>query len=104
MGASGLSPEELGVLAHAEPSIAPRGLAKAIYVISVIFLVWATLVIVLRVYVRAWLLAAGKAWGADDILAVLGYVSFVFSFGLPDIVFCLNMNNPSLHYVLVAGS
>ena len=74
MSAHQPSPEELAILASTEPPITPRGLGKIIVVLSIIFLVFSTIVIFLRVFVRGWILRTTKAWGHDDTLAVLGYV------------------------------
>ncbi|RYP39456.1 hypothetical protein DL767_002190 [Monosporascus sp. MG133] len=72
----GLNPSELAALAYAEPPITPRGVSRTLSVLSIIFLVLATVVISLRIWVRAWMLKGNKGWGLDDTLAVMGFIPF----------------------------
>ncbi|RYP51110.1 hypothetical protein DL769_010867 [Monosporascus sp. CRB-8-3] len=74
MDSTGLNPSELAALAYAEPPITPRRLSRASSVLSIIFLVLATVVITLRIWVRAWILKDNKGWGLDDSLAVMGFL------------------------------
>ena len=74
MSATGQNPSELAALAAAEPPIRPQGLGKVINVLSIISLVFATIVIFLRIFVRGWVLRSNNGWGHDDTLAVLGFV------------------------------
>ncbi|RYP18747.1 hypothetical protein DL765_003769 [Monosporascus sp. GIB2] len=76
MDSTSLNPSELAALAYAEPPITPRGLSRALSVLSIIFLVLATIVITLRIWVRAWMLKDNKGWGLDDTLAVMGFIPF----------------------------
>ncbi|RYP27266.1 hypothetical protein DL768_011252 [Monosporascus sp. mg162] len=73
----GLNSSELAALAYVEPPITPRGLSRALSVLSITFLVLATVVITLRIWVRAWMLRDSKGWGLDDTLAVMGFIPFV---------------------------
>ena len=88
MSATGLSPSELTALAAAEPPIQPQGLAKVINILSIVFLVLATIVIILRIFVRGWVLRSNNGWGHDDTLAILGFVRthFIPPFTSPYIV------------------
>lgn len=77
--ASSLTPLEQGQLlskqAYAEPPIVPTGLALSIVIVILIFSVLSTIVIALRIYVRAWMEKTSKTWGWEDTFIVLGYVS-----------------------------
>lgn len=53
----------------------PEGLAAGVIGIAGALLIISTIVILLRIWVRAWLLREGKAWGWDDTLATLSFVS-----------------------------
>ncbi|KAK9422290.1 hypothetical protein SUNI508_04969 [Seiridium unicorne] len=59
------------------PTLRPEGLAKAMIVFTLVFLILNTGVVVLRVWVRAWMLRAGKVWGWDDTVICLSYISYV---------------------------
>jgi hypothetical protein len=77
--ASALTPLKQGQLlskqAYAEPPIVPTGLALSIVIAILIFSVLSTVVISLRIYVRAWMEKTSKTWGWEDTFIVLGYVS-----------------------------
>lgn len=76
-----MTASEMAALAYAVPPIAPQGLALVLEVVVYIFSVLTTVVIFLRVWVRAvWLDSDSgrRLWGMDDSLAVLGFVSLVF--------------------------
>ncbi|RFU77407.1 integral membrane [Trichoderma arundinaceum] len=81
--ASGLTPlqqgQQLSQAAYAEPPIAPTGLALIIVVIVLIFLVLSTIVIGLRIYVRAWMGKSAGTWGWEDTFIILGYGTFLSS-------------------------
>ena len=74
-----LTPLEQGQLlskqAYAEPPIVPTGLALSIVIVILIFTALSTIVIALRIYVRAWMEKTLKTWGWEDTFIVLGYVS-----------------------------
>jgi hypothetical protein len=69
----------LSAAAYAQPPIRPEGLALRLIIVIWVTAVIATIVVGLRVYVRAWMLRRAKVWGWEDAFAVLGYVSFQFS-------------------------
>ncbi|KAL7787060.1 GPCR, PTH11-type [Trichoderma ceciliae] len=81
--ASGLTPLQQGQQfskeAYAEPPIAPTGLALVIVVVILIFTVLSTIVIGLRIYVRAWMEKSAGAWGWEDTCLILGYGTFLSS-------------------------
>jgi len=72
---------ELSAAAYAQPPITPEGLALRLIIVIWVTAIIATIVVGLRVYVRAWMLRKAKVWGWEDTFAVLGYVSFQFSYG-----------------------
>lgn len=74
MASGQMSGEELSALAYAEPPIQPEGLALAIEIWMYFAGITTTIIVGLRVYVRGFK-NGGSAWGIDDYLAVLGYVS-----------------------------
>ncbi|PTB61885.1 GPCR, PTH11-type [Trichoderma citrinoviride] len=80
---SSLTPLEQGQLlskqAYAEPPIVPTGLALSIVIVILIFTVLSTIVIALRIYVRAWMEKTLKTWGWEDTFIVLGYGTFLSS-------------------------
>lgn len=69
----------LSAAAYAQPPIKPHGLALRLIIVIWILTAIATIVIGLRIYVRAWMLRKAKLWGWEDTFAVLGYVSFEVS-------------------------
>ncbi|KAL7814936.1 hypothetical protein V8C44DRAFT_324875 [Trichoderma aethiopicum] len=81
--ASSLTPLEQGQLlskqAYAEHPIVPTGLALSIVIVILIFSVLSTIVIALRIYVRAWMEKTSKTWGWEDTFIVLGYGTFLSS-------------------------
>lgn len=69
---------EFAAIAYAVPPLVPEGIAPAIEVIVYLFSILTTIVIILRIWVRAFWLdsESGRGmWGVDDSLAVLGFVS-----------------------------
>lgn len=64
--------------AYAQPPIAPTGLALTLVIIILIFTVLSTIVVALRIYVRAWMGKSAGTWGWEDTFIVLGYVSIWF--------------------------
>ena len=67
--------EQLQKLAYAHPPIEPQGFALVLIIVVLIFVVIATVIMALRVYVRAWMLRYTANWGWEDTFAVLSYVS-----------------------------
>lgn len=74
-----LTPLQQGLLlsqqAYAQPPIAPTGLALTLVIIILIFTVLSTVVVALRIYVRAWMGKSAGTWGWEDTFITLGYVS-----------------------------
>ena len=71
------SGEQLAAVASALPPLDPHGLGVVVEVLSICFATVATISLALRVYVRAGLArTTANLWGVDDVLAVLGFVSF----------------------------
>lgn len=71
----------LSAAAYSQPPIVPKGLAQTLIVVVLITAVIATIIVALRVYVRAWMVrkAGGvRVWGWEDTFAVWGFVSFHF--------------------------
>ena len=68
----------LSAAAYAQPPIRPEGLALGLIIVIWVTAVIATIVVGLRVYVRAWMLRRAKVWGWEDTFAVMGYVSLRF--------------------------
>ncbi|CAM1502609.1 Fc.00g073850.m01.CDS01 [Cosmosporella sp. VM-42] len=71
--------EQLSKLAYAEPPIVPEDLALALVIVCLFFAGIATIILALRVYVRAWMLRSTLTWGWEDTFAVLSYGAFVSS-------------------------
>ena len=69
-----MSGEQLAQLAYSEPPLEPHGLARGVEIYMYFAAIITTIIVGLRVYVRAFM-NEGRAWGPDDYLAVLGYVS-----------------------------
>ncbi|KAI8677555.1 hypothetical protein NCS56_00645700 [Fusarium sp. Ph1] len=67
--------EQLQKLAYAHPPIEPQGFALVLIIVVLIFVVIATAIMALRVYVRAWMLRYTANWGWEDAFAVLPYAS-----------------------------
>ncbi|KAN0103419.1 GPCR, PTH11-type [Hyaloscypha variabilis] len=70
---------ELSAAAYAQPPIKPEGLALRLIIVIWVTAVIATIVVGLRVYVRAWMLRRAKVWGWEDTFAVMGYLAFLCS-------------------------
>jgi hypothetical protein len=66
---------ELSAAAYAQPPLKPEGLALRLIIVIWATAVIATIVVGLRVYVRALMLRRAKVWGWEDTFAVMGYVS-----------------------------
>ncbi|RSM00557.1 hypothetical protein CDV31_011723 [Fusarium ambrosium] len=71
--------EQLQKLAYAHPPIKPQGFALVLIIVVLIFVSIATVIMILRVYVRAWMLRYTANWGWEDTFAVLSYGSFIVS-------------------------
>lgn len=69
-----MSGEQLAELAYNEPPLEPQGLARGVEIYMYFAAITTSIIVGLRVYVRA-CMNQGRAWGPDDYLAVLGYVS-----------------------------
>jgi hypothetical protein len=54
------------------PTMEPRGLGLAQLITSITFGILTTVVVFLRTYIRA----RNRVFGADDLLMAIGYVSF----------------------------
>ncbi|UPK90057.1 hypothetical protein LCI18_000992 [Fusarium solani-melongenae] len=71
--------EQLQKLAYAHPPIEPQGFALVLIIVVLIFVGITTVIMALRVYVRAWMLRYTANWGWEDTFAVLSYGSFIVS-------------------------
>ncbi|KAE8447336.1 hypothetical protein EG329_010894 [Mollisiaceae sp. DMI_Dod_QoI] len=72
----------LSAAAYAQPPIVPHGLALTIVVVLLITAVIATIIISLRIYVRALMVKKSggvRVWGWEDTFAVWGYLAFLCS-------------------------
>lgn len=87
----------LSAAAYAQPPIKPHGLALRIIIVIWITTVIATIVVGLRIYVRAWMMRKAKLWGWEDTFAVLGYVSLGFSLAMMT-ARLVKLKLPSSHY------
>ncbi|KAM0812006.1 hypothetical protein AB5N19_14323 [Seiridium cardinale] len=77
MSSNTLTGEEIAAIAYALPALKPTGLGAAIEVISIMLAIITTIVVGLRVWVRAGLLSGHKeTWGIDDYLLVVGFLPF----------------------------
>lgn len=72
---SSMTGEQVAALAYSQPPIQPEGFALATEMVAIVLGVIATLVVGLRLYVRLSSAISGKAWGVDDYLATIGFVS-----------------------------
>ncbi|KAH6658524.1 GPCR, PTH11-type [Truncatella angustata] len=83
MASGELSPLEQGELlqtaAYNEPPLTPKNLALSLIVVVLVTATVATIVVGLRVYVRAWMGRKTKNWGWEDVFAVGGYLAFLCS-------------------------
>ncbi|KAI1375843.1 hypothetical protein F4677DRAFT_102397 [Hypoxylon crocopeplum] len=77
MAPRSLTGQELIDLAWEQHSFQPRGLAASLTNITIAFLVLSAVVVVLRLWSRAWLFRESKIWGWDDTLAMLSFATFV---------------------------
>ncbi|KAH9904942.1 hypothetical protein F4778DRAFT_731248 [Xylariomycetidae sp. FL2044] len=83
MDAANLSGEQIAAMAYALPPFEPRGLGRAIEVVAVLMGVIVTVIVGLRLAVRAgYSRLQRRTWGIDDYLVVLGFLPYV-----PSIVF-----------------
>ncbi|EFQ33080.1 integral membrane protein [Colletotrichum graminicola] len=76
--------ERMSEVARGLPQLPASGLSTTIQVVTGVLVVFSTLVVGLRVYVRFRLSESKKIWGWDDVFAVLGWVFF-----LPSVAFIL---------------
>lgn len=70
------SEQSLQHVASAATPLRPYGPAVVVICLSVIGPPLAVVAVTLRIYCRLWKKRSLKAWGWDDLLAVLGLVSF----------------------------
>ncbi|KAI0007092.1 GPCR, PTH11-type [Xylariaceae sp. FL0662B] len=98
-----LSPAEQGALlsaaAYAEPPIKPQGLALILVIVVLIIACISTIVILLRVYARSWVVRRDKVWGWEDSFIVAGYLAFFASgiFAVKAAYFGLGTRDTSLN-------
>ncbi|CZR51144.1 uncharacterized protein PAC_01019 [Phialocephala subalpina] len=72
----------LSAAAYSQPPIVPEGLALTLVIVVLITAIIATIIVGLRIYVRAWMVrkAGGmRVWGWEDTFAVWGYLAFLCS-------------------------
>ncbi|KAL6786508.1 GPCR, PTH11-type [Trichoderma sp. SZMC 28012] len=102
-----LTPLQQGLLlsqqAYAQPPIAPTGLALTLVIIILIFTVLSTIVVALRIYVRAWMGKSAGTWGWEDTFIVLGYGSFLSSaiFAIEACYYGLGSHDSKLNMLLM---
>ncbi|KAK9415875.1 hypothetical protein SUNI508_10004 [Seiridium unicorne] len=77
MSSNTLTGEEIAAISYTLPALNPTGLGAAIEVVSILLAIITTIIVGLRVWVRAGL-ARGKteSWGVDDYLLVVGFLPF----------------------------
>ncbi|PMD27041.1 GPCR, PTH11-type [Hyaloscypha hepaticicola] len=94
---------ELSAAAYAQPPIKPEGLALRLIIVIWVTAIIATIVVGLRVYVRAWMLRRAKVWGWEDTFAVLGYLAFLCSsiFAIKAAYYGLGTRDSSLNTFLM---
>lgn len=79
--AATMSGAQVSALAYALPPLQPRGLGKVVEVTAILLGIFTTIIVALRVYVRAGFSgAAGRVWGIDDYLVILAYVCMQASY------------------------
>lgn len=67
--------ETIGQAAYALPPLTPSGLGAGVEAVSIFLAIVTTIVVCLRVWVRAGFSGAGtRVWGVDDYLLLLGFV------------------------------
>lgn len=67
--------QKLMVIAYQLPPITPGGRALMLVAITLVLLIIDVIVVGLRVWTRAWHLRKSRAWGWDDSLALIAFVS-----------------------------
>ncbi|POS72773.1 hypothetical protein DHEL01_v208833 [Diaporthe helianthi] len=83
--AASMSGEQIQALVNQLEPISPTGLGRAVEVVAILLGVVCTVVVSLRVYVRAGLSGAStRIWGVEDYLALIGTLPF-----LPSVVFAV---------------
>ncbi|KAG8169535.1 hypothetical protein KVR01_000280 [Diaporthe batatas] len=83
--AASMSGEQIQALANQLEPINPTGLGRAVQVVAIFLGVVCTIVVSLRIYVRAGLSGAStRIWGVEDYLALFGTLPF-----LPSVVFAV---------------
>ncbi|AEO61175.1 hypothetical protein MYCTH_2068912 [Thermothelomyces thermophilus ATCC 42464] len=65
--------ERISEIAHSLPPIPVEGFTRAIQAVSYLLYALATIIVGLRVYVRVQRSGSQRAWGWDDIFAVVGW-------------------------------
>ncbi|RGP72354.1 integral membrane [Fusarium longipes] len=73
----GLTGEEIADIAYAQHSIQPSGLGAVCEVLIYVFSVICTVVVGLRVYVRAFKVQNDVKWRLNDYLAVVGFLPYI---------------------------
>jgi len=68
--------ETLQRMANQVQPLQPRGLALVFIVVTSILMAICTIIVLMRIYVRAWMMRKVRGWAWDDTFAVLAYVSF----------------------------
>ncbi|KPM45562.1 hypothetical protein AK830_g943 [Neonectria ditissima] len=71
--------KQLQNLAYAESPIHPEGFALTLIIVVLATVGVSTVIVALRVYVRAWMLRWSTSWGWEDTFVVLAYGSFITS-------------------------
>ena len=84
MASEKLTGQDLIDLASQQKPIKIGGLPKAVIGLAVTLCVVSGLCMILRIFVRVWILRKERLWGWDDVLALLSFVSITV------VVLCLD--------------
>lgn len=69
--------QQLAAIAAAAQPLQPEGRALAFLVVTIVLLVLSVFFVSVRLWYRLWKLRASKVWGWEDILALMGLITYV---------------------------
>lgn len=69
--------QQLADIAAAAQPLHPEGRALAFLVVTIVLLVLSIFFVSVRLWFRLWKLRASKVWGWEDLLALLGLITYV---------------------------
>ncbi|CAJ2507249.1 Uu.00g084350.m01.CDS01 [Anthostomella pinea] len=74
MASKNLPGEQLAASAYNEPKIKPDALGAALIGVNLALVAICVTIIGLRIWIKFWMFRSCKVWGADHLLAILGFV------------------------------